>query len=92
MEQLFTAAFNPEQSEEEIIEEVEIEASLEKINESGQVFISFSPAIAIVPTDWLKLWDQEEREQLSLKDLEAYEKELLKIMHIELIKNSEEPD
>lgn len=62
MEQLFTEAFNTEQSEDETIEEVEIEASLESINESGQVFISFSPSIAIVPTNWLKLWDQEERE------------------------------
>lgn len=92
MQQLFTAAFSPDQTEDEIIEEVEIEASLESINESGQVFIDFSPAIAMVPTDWLKLWDKEEREKLSLKDLETYEKELLKIMHIELIKNSEEPD
>ena len=75
-------ALKDTRTEQEILEEVEIEASLTKITAAGEVFIDFSPAIVIVPNDWRRLWNIEEREKMSLKDREAYEEELLKIMHV----------
>lgn len=70
MESLIKEALNTTQVPGEIVEEVEIQAKLELINESGEVFINFSPSIAMVPNDWDRLWDLDEREKLSLADRE----------------------
>lgn len=43
-----------------------------------------------IPNDWRKLWDLREREKMAPKDLVEFEKELIKIMHVQFEKNSEE--
>ncbi len=85
MESLIKDALNETQVPEKIVEEVEIQAKLELINESGEVFINFSPSIAVVPNDWDTLWDLSEREKLSPADRERYEDELKEIMNVEFI-------
>lgn len=54
------------------------------------VFLDYSPSIVLVPNDWDRLWSLEEREKLSLRDRETFEEELLKIMHVQFIHNSDE--
>ena len=71
-------------------EEIVIEATLREIDTIGSVFIDFSPKAVLVPNDWKRMWDLAEREKLSLKDREAYEKELTKIMHVTFEQNSDE--
>lgn len=64
------------------MEEVKMSASIDLISAGGEVFIDFKPGIAVVPTDWDRLWDLEEREKLSPADREAFEEQLIKIMHV----------
>ena len=86
---LLDTAFKPRKPQDEV-EEVEIYASLREINTVGTVFVDFTPNVASIPNDWERLWSLEEREKMSLKDREAFEKELEKIMHVEFIQNSDE--
>ena len=64
---------------------VQIEAKLESISAIGEVTIKFYPPIVMVPNDWNRLWNQEEKDKLSLSDREIYEKDLNKIMRVEFI-------
>ena len=61
---------------------VPIKAELVNIDVNGNTFIKFDPQIVAVPNDWQKLWDIKAREKLSLKDRKAFERELLRIMHV----------
>ena len=89
MQILLKAAFN-QKIEELADEEFKISVSLEEIDQTGNVFIAYEPPIVATPNDWNKLWDIAEREKLSLKDRENFEKELIKIMHVQFEQNSEE--
>ena len=40
--------------------------------------------------DWDKLWEMKEREKMAPADREAYEEDLLKIMSVTFIQNSDE--
>ena len=51
----------------------------------GEVTIKFEPPVVMVPNDWNRLWSQEEKDKLSLRDREIYEEELQKIMHLEFL-------
>ena len=44
--------------------------------------IRFNPPIVLIPNDWEKLWNLEEREKMSIEDQASFDKELLKIMHV----------
>ena len=68
--------------------DIQITASLDKISQLGDIFVNFKPEIVAVPNDWQRLWDLSERENLSLEDQEAKEKELLRILQVEFIQNS----
>lgn len=52
--------------------------------------MDFSPNIVSVPNDWERLWSLEERQKMSIKDREAFEKELEKIMNVEFVHNTDE--
>ena len=56
----------------------------------GEVKKEFDPPIVMVPNDWNRLWSEEEKNKLSLRDREIYEEELQKIMHVQFLKNSDE--
>ena len=56
----------------------------------GDILIGFNPPIVAVPNDWNLIWDIENRNKVSEKDKEIYEEELLKILSVEYIQNSEE--
>lgn len=43
-----------------------------------------------MPNDWEKLWSLDERNKMSPKDSEEFEKELKKIMHVQFIHNTDE--
>ena len=81
MTQLLTAALS-HQSQFSGFEDIPVKAELKNIDVNGNTFIKFDPAIVAVPNDWQALWDIKEREKLSLKDREAFERELLRIMHV----------
>ena len=63
---------------------------MKKIDQQGQAFIKFEPPIVMVPNDWKRLFDSKEREKMSLQDQESFDKELIKIMHVQFEKNSYE--
>ena len=62
--------------------DVNIEAELREINNSGDVFIDFVPGIAEVPEVWTQMWSLEEREKLDEQDRIVYEEQLLEILHV----------
>lgn len=63
---------------------------MEQVDQKGNVLIRFNPPIVLIPNDWEKLWNLEEREKMSIEDQASFDKELLKIMHVQFEKNSDE--
>ena len=49
---------------------------------SGNTFIKFDPPVVAIPNYWKTLWDIKEREKMALKDREAFEEKLIRIMHV----------
>ena len=76
---------NENWSSRNVTDEVQIEAKLENISNVGEVTIKFEPPVVMVPNDWNRLWSQEEKDKLSLRDREIYEEELKKLMHVEFL-------
>lgn len=72
------------------LQSIEINAKLDEIDPVGRVLIRFEPQVVATPIDWKILWSRQEREKMTVEDREAFEEELLQIMHIQFIKNSEE--
>ena len=65
-------------------------AELSQISETGVTVIKFTPPIAAVANDWNRLWSIEERSKLTQSEQEDLEEELLKILHVKFVQNSEE--
>ena len=63
---------------------------MREISRAGSVQIAFEPAIVATPIDWELLWSEEERSKMLVEDREAFEEELLQLLHVQFVKNSEE--
>ena len=89
---LLKNALNADKNEEapQVTEEKPIRANLREISSLGEVFIDFSPQTVSVPEDWKNLWDLNERENMSPEARQIFEENLLDLLSVEFIRNSDE--
>ena len=73
MGKLLTNALQHKVKKSVEVKEQKVEASLKQVDDVGEIFIDFRPAIVAVPMDWDKLWEMKEREKMAPADREAYE-------------------
>lgn len=74
-----------------IFEEVKVTPSVNNITRYGGVYIDFDPPVVAVPNDWQKMWDLAEREKMNFSDRISFENDLLDILDVRYIINSDEP-
>ena len=69
---------------------VEVKVEVDNLDESGNVYLNFKPAIVMVPNDWETMWSLAEREKMTIEERLEYEEGLLDIMHVTFELNSDE--